>query len=199
MILWSMIIIVVCLPTISFAIPSANVTLITNDTFLQTLYNTANSLTQGNVKTFGNYQVLVEGGGYGNVWLETQPMGGEMYGQYDMAVAKNNQMIFIDYQLSNGRLPGMITNNTPLTVSYGWFQGINIAPTALNVYYLLGKDTTYLQSVYNALQKQDNYLWNYRDSDHDGCLEQWCVWDTGEDGSPRLSGFPNSYGGESAA
>ncbi len=62
--------------------------------------------------------VLVEGGGYPNAWIETQPMGGELY---------------------------------------------------------------------NALAAHDARLWRTRDSNGDGLLETWCVWDTGEDECTRLT------------
>ena len=35
------------------------------------------------------------GGGYGNVWIERQPMGGEMYAKRNIEVALNNQIIFM--------------------------------------------------------------------------------------------------------
>ena len=36
------------------------------------------------------------------------------------------------------------------------------------------------------LRNHDAYLWRTRDSNGDGILEAWCVWDTGEDHSSRL-------------
>jgi len=36
-----------------------------------------------------------------------------------------------------------------------------------------------LQKVYASLEKFDAYLWKTRDSDHNGCLESWCIYDTG--------------------
>ena len=46
---------------------------------LQLLYDTAVAKCLNNLNTFAGDQVLVEGGGYEKIWLETQPMGGEMY------------------------------------------------------------------------------------------------------------------------
>ena len=37
--------------------------------------------------------VLVEGGGYEKIWLETQPMGGEMYALRNLEAAKNNVLL----------------------------------------------------------------------------------------------------------
>ena len=52
---------------------------------------------------------------------------------------------------------------------------------ALELYYLLNKDTAYLNLLYNSFQAYDTYLWKYRDSDGDSCLEAWSQTDRGED------------------
>lgn len=46
---------------------------------LQKLVDTAERKSRENLKQFGGRLVLIEGGGYEKIWLETQPMGGEMY------------------------------------------------------------------------------------------------------------------------
>ncbi len=48
----------------------------TSDSLLQKLYDCAVEKAKWNITWFGKYKVLVEGAGYNNVWLETQPMGG---------------------------------------------------------------------------------------------------------------------------
>ena len=48
---------------------------------------TAVAKAQLNLQQFGPDQVLVEGGGYEKIWLETQPMGGEMYAKHNMTAA----------------------------------------------------------------------------------------------------------------
>lgn len=147
-----------------------------------------------NIVRFGNYQVLVEGGGYANVWLETQPMGGYMYAKRNLDVAKSNVCIFMDFQREDGRLPGMISyRNDTLIPHYGWFQGYCFPMPAFELYFLLGKDKAYLGRLYTSLEKFDNYLWKVRDSDGDGCLETWCIYDTGEDNSTRFGEAPNAW------
>jgi hypothetical protein len=163
----------------------------TSDSLLQKLYDSAVEKAKWNIDQFGKYKVLVEGAGYNNVWLETQPMGGYMYGKRDPDIAKNNIEIFIDYQRNDGRLPGMITNeNGYLTAHYGWFQGLFLAAPAFETWFILNKDKSYIYKVYAALKKFDDYLWQTRDSDGDGCLETWCLCDTGEDASIRLGKTP---------
>lgn len=138
----------------------------TNDVSLQQLFDVATAKSKINIQQFGKYKVLVEGGGYQNVWLETQPMGGYMYAKTNLEIARNNQEIFMDYQRADGRLPGMITvNNDSITAHYGWFQGFCFPAPAFELYFWLGKDKNYLKKLYSSLEKFDAYLWKTRDSD----------------------------------
>ena len=51
----------------------------TSDANLQRLYDAAEASLLGNIVQFPpTLKALVEGGGYPNVWIETQPMGGEI-------------------------------------------------------------------------------------------------------------------------
>ena len=67
--------------------------------------------------------------------------------------------------------------------NFDWMQGCFLPGPALKMYYHLGEDKEYLKLVYECLKNYDAYLWAYRDSTGDGCLENWCVWDVGEDNS----------------
>ncbi len=46
----------------------------TTDNELQALYNAVAEKETGNIKDFAGRKVLIEGGNYNGVWLETQPM-----------------------------------------------------------------------------------------------------------------------------
>lgn len=177
-----------------------NVKFKTDNRSLQRLYDAAETKEKQNIQYFGKRKVLVEGGGYNNIWLETQPMGGAMYAKRDMEAALNNQLLFMEYQNEKGRIPGMIVNHDgKLEAKYGWFQGFCFADSALSMYYWNGEDKEYLKLLYKSLKEMDEYWWKYRDSDHDGCLETWCVWDTGEDECTRFpKGIINHWGGEIA-
>ena len=80
----------------------------TEDAKLQLLYDTAVAKCQNNLNTFAGDQVLVEGGGYEKIWLETQPMGGEMYAKHNITAALNNHLLFMKHQRADGRLAGSI-------------------------------------------------------------------------------------------
>ncbi len=174
-----------------------SVTFKTSDEHLQKLFDAAETKAKNNIKDFCGIKVLTEGGGYNNVWLETQPMGGEMYAKRNLETGLNNQLIFLDNLNDKGRFPGMVSpDNNILKCDYEWLQGFCFPRPALNMYYLAGRDESYLRKLHDALEGFDDYLWKYRDSNGDGCLETWCIWDTGEDHSTRLTGAPNKWGGE---
>ena len=159
------------------------------DENIQKVYNDCAELTKQNIKQFGDRRVMVEGAKYKGVWLETQHMGGEMYATRDMEIALNNHLIFMQYQRRDGRMPGMITFALPwngMCVHQDWMQGDFFTKSALRMYWFIGEDKEYLKKLYVSLKDFDEYLWNYRDSDGDGCLETWCVWDTGDDNNTRL-------------
>ena len=62
----------------------------TEDEKLQRVFDAAESKCRANLRSFGGRTVLVEGGGYEKIWLETQPMGGEMYALRSLEAAVNN-------------------------------------------------------------------------------------------------------------
>lgn len=173
----------------AYPISETGVRFCTDDLDDRRIYERCERLCKENIEQYGDKPVLKEGAKYNGVWLETQPMGGEMYAKRNMEVALNNQLIFMENQRMDGRLPGMITFSLPyrgITPHYGWMQGNFLPTAALKMGYLIGKDRTYLELLDRTLRKFDEYLWNWRDSDGDGCLESWCVWDTGEDNFTQL-------------
>lgn len=186
-----------------YSISPTGVEFQTEASWLKDLYDRCEHYCRRNLAVFTDKKVLREGSDYDGVWLETQPMGGEMYAKRDMEAALNNQLIFMENQRKSGRLPGMIKYQEPflLQVSYDWLQGFCFPIPALKMYYLIGKDGNYLRLLYDTLASFDNYLWTYRDSDGDGCLESWCTWDTGEDNSMRFTRYgvkDGGFGGEDA-
>lgn len=174
----------------------------TSDSLWQKVYDSAVEKEKTNVKNFAGRNVLIEGGGYNGIWLETQPMGGEMYASRNLEAAMNNQLFFMENIRDDGRLPSVILytgdEKKPFHLMYSHFQGYCFPYHALNMYYLNGKDREYLLFLYDVLERFDNYLWRTRDSDGDGCLETWCVWDTGEDNCTRFFDAPDSWGDDTA-
>ena len=77
---------------------------------LKTIFDECEELCRSNVRVFGDYKCLIEGAKYIGVWLETQPMGGEMYAKRDLKIALANILIFLRNQRADGKMPGMIRN-----------------------------------------------------------------------------------------
>lgn len=67
---------------------------------------------------------------------------------------------------------------------------------ALDLYYWTNGDEQYLKELYAVLRAHDEYLWKWRDPAGRGCLQSWCVWDTGEDNSVRFGRAQDSWEGE---
>jgi len=151
---------------------------------IQYIFDACETYCKENIKSFHDYDVLIEGSKYNGVWLETQPLGGEMYAKRNMKIALANILIFMRYQRRDGKYPGMISRKNEwdgITPHFDWMQGCFLPYPALKMYYHLGKDRAYLQMVYDSLKDYDDYLWRYRDSTGNGVLENWCIWDVGED------------------
>ncbi len=175
--------------------PHTEVEFKTADSKWQRVYDAAESIEKNNVRSFSGRNALIEGGAYNGLWLETQPMGGEMYAKRNVDVALNNQLFFMENIRSDGRIPSVIRNkNGELDLMFSHFQGYCFPYHALNMYYWIGKNADYLKLLLETLIAFDNYLWKTRDSDGDGCLETWCEWDTGEDNSTRFAGAPSAWG-----
>lgn len=166
----------------------------TEDELLQKLVDTAEQKSLENLKDFAGRKVLIEGGGYEKIWLETQPMGGEMYAKRDLEAGLNNNLLFMECQRQDGRIPGSIAMiDGVLTPQFNKFQGFCFPAPALNMYYLIGREPDYLAQLYDTLERFDAYLWRVRDSDGDGCLETWCKYDTGEDHAVRYKDAPDAW------
>ena len=141
----------------------------TKDPLLSQLVKQAEEKCRLNIKNFGGDPVLVEGGGYEKIWLETQPMGGAMYASRDFATGLNNSLMFMRHQRADGRIPGSIAViDGKVVPQFNKFQGFCFPEPALDLYYLGGKDAEYLAQLAKTLEAFDAYLWRVRDSDGDG-------------------------------
>lgn len=172
-------------------LPQGDIKFHTSNELRQSVFDAAVKKARGNLADFSGRRVLVEGGGYNGLWLETQPMGGEMYAMYDMEAAVNNQLLFMDNIRADGKIPSVIfyEGDKGFRLMFSHFQGYCFPYHALNLYYLT-KDRTYLEQLYDVLERFDEYLWKTHDTDVDGCLESWCSGDTGEDNSTRFFDAP---------
>jgi len=171
-----------------------------DDPRLQRLYDSAERKMKENIRDFQGRKVLVEGAGYEKIWLETQPMGGEMNYFRHPESAKNNIMFFMENMREDGRMPGSIQcSNGRIIPQYDKLQGFCFARPALRLYDLLleedaaegtAKAPEYLENLRYCLEKFDAWLHKTRDIWHTGVLASFCVYDTGEDNALRYGDAP---------
>ena len=166
----------------------------TTDKLLTAIYESAVRTEKNNIVDFNGRRAVVEGGDYRNLWLETQPMGGEMYAKYDLEAGFNNIVLFMDAMDDEGMMPGMLTYiDNVYGERHDFIQGYCFPYPALNMFYLIGEDRDWLLKLYNVLKLNDEWFWKNRESDGDGCLEAWCPCDTGEDYSAKFFGAPHFW------
>jgi hypothetical protein len=190
------------------ALPNSGVTFSTADASTQALFAHADASEASNVVSFApSFVVLVEGGGYKNVWLETQPMGGAYYGARNLTLALNNQLIFTRTQRADGRLPGMVTAggngvvhptySYPGNANLSMLQGFYMASPAVDVAGLLAAGgaaaaaAALLAELQPALERFDAWLWATRNSTS-GVLWLAGTADTGEDNSDKYRPLPGN-------
>ena len=172
-------------------LPETGVTFHTEDEDLRRVWDAAEAKCRINLKRFGGDTVLVEGGGYEKIWLETQPMGGEMYALRNLEAAMNNTLLFMRHQRADGRLPGSVQYvDGKCKPQFNKYQGFCFPFPALNLYYLSGRDRIYLEQLEDSLIRFDECLWRTRHLTGDGLLSSFCVYDTGEDLAVRYGDAP---------
>ena len=178
-------------------LPNVGVSFSCADEALQKVFDEAERKCRLNLKDFAGDRVLVEGGGYEKIWLETQPMGGEMYALRDLQAAVNNSLLFMRHQRSDGRLAGAIAcQDGKIDPQFNQFQGFCFPGPAMNIYYLLGRDQAWLDCLADCLRRFDEYLWKKRDISGDGLLSAFCAFDTGEDNAVRFGDAPGRWPAE---
>ena len=172
-------------------LPETGVSFHCADEKLTRVFDAAEKTCRRNLRDFGGSTVLVEGGGYDKIWLETQPMGGEMYALRNLEAARNNSLLFMRFQREDGRLPGSIqcVDGRPVP-QFNKYQGFCFPFHALNLYYLLGRDRLWLEQLKETLLRFDACLWRTRHLTGDGILSSFCVYDTGEDNALRYGDAP---------
>ena len=172
-------------------LPESSVSFRSEDEKLTRVFGAAEKKCRLNLRDFGGSTVLVEGGGYDKIWLETQPMGGEMYALRNLEAARNNILLFMRFQREDGRLPGSIRcAGGKAEPEFNKYQGFFFTFPALNMYYLLGKDRLWLEQLKETLIRFDGCLWKTRRFSDSGLLSSFCVYDTGEDNALRYGDAP---------
>ena len=141
--------------------------------------------------TIGEAPILQEGGVYFGCWIEsTGTINTELLSRFMPDVAQATYSAFAEHQRSDGLFPYKLTADGP-----AFFQIQIVTPLARcvwNHYLLNGKDKVFLETMYEAMSRYDDWLAKYRDSRGTGGVEAFCCHDTGHDLSARFWHVPDS-------
>lgn len=140
--------------------------------------------------------VLIEGGAYPGIWLESGPLEAAVYGRFFPEVAVASHQIFFYYQREDGWLPYNIRADN--RVGFSQIQMVvPIAATAWETAQATGREDFLLQA-YEACARWDAWLMANRNTRGTGLCELFCEFDTGHDHSPRVQGLPRACPGGDA-
>jgi hypothetical protein len=136
-------------------------------------------------------EVLQEGGVYHGCWLEsTGTINAEILARFCPEIAQSTFEQFAELQRADGLLPYKVTGDGPV------FKQIQlVTPPARSVwrhYLLNGRSRPFLEKMYAALARYDDWLAQYRNTRGTGCVEAFCTFDTGHDLSPRFWHIPDT-------
>jgi hypothetical protein len=133
----------------------------------------------------GGEPVLNEGGVYHGSWIEsTGTINAELLSRFAPEVTRATHLLFAEHQRDDGMIPYKVTDAGP---AFSQIQIVTpLARSVWNHYLLAGRDRAYLQSMYTAMVRYDEWLASYRDTRGTGGVEAFCTFDTGHDLSPRF-------------
>jgi hypothetical protein len=141
--------------------------------------------------TAGAQPILNEGGIYHGCWLEsTGTISAELLSRFLPEVAEATFLAFATHQRDDGLFPYKLTADGPV------FSQIQlVSPLARSVfthYRLNGGSREFLEKLYPAMARYDQWLAKYRDTRQTGGVEAFCTYDTGHDLSARFWHVPDS-------
>lgn len=135
--------------------------------------------------------ILHEGGVYLGCWLEsTGTINAELLSRFVPSVSESTFRSFARYQREDGLLPYKVTEHGP---AYRQIQLVTpLARSVWNHYRLHGRSKPFLESMYEAMARYDDWMASRRDTRGTGCVEAFSTFDTGHDLSPRFWHVPDT-------
>lgn len=140
---------------------------------------------------------------YPGIWLE-HVYDSVFYTQMDiskLSLAENTVKLFLRYQKEDGQLPCYVWDGARIKspekdlIGYGQIQEcLSFTAIAYQVY-TMNRNHDFLEEVYAACKKWENWLREARMTRNTGLVEMFCGYDTGHDNSGRLAGIscPENY------
>jgi hypothetical protein len=148
------------------------------------------------VHRFSNYEhpVLRLAPALNTLWLENAAFESLLYARIDPAVALGTHEFFFRFQREDGLLPCILGSSIADKTSpaYGRFgmiqQNVPLARTSLELAKLT-RNEEFLAKAYAACSRFDDWVRRYRDTRGTGMVEMFCMFDLGQDNSPRCTGI----------
>ncbi|WP_214628814.1 MGH1-like glycoside hydrolase domain-containing protein [Paenibacillus agaridevorans] len=143
--------------------------------------------------------ILHEGGVYRGCWLEsTGTINAELLSRFVPSVAEATFASFAEHQRKDGLMPYKVTEHGP---AFRQIQLVTpLARSVWNHYRLNGGGEAFLNRMYSAMERYDDWLMQYRNTRGTGCIEAFSTFDTGHDLSPRFWHVPDTpHGGDPAS
>jgi hypothetical protein len=141
--------------------------------------------------------MLIEGAVFIGAWLEsTGTISAELLSRFCPEAARGTFELFADFQREDGLIPYKLLPSGP-----NFRQVQMVTPLARSVWnhYRLGGDKGFLEKMYRAIARNDQWLEKHRNTRGTGCVEAFCTFDTGADASPRFWQVPDTpYQGDPA-
>lgn len=133
--------------------------------------------------------ILHEGGIYLGCWLEsTGTINAELLSRFLPSVAARTFMAFAEVQRDDGLLPYKLTANGPV-----FAQIQTVTPLARSVWThhrLNGSAPGWLEKLYRAMRRNDDWLARWRNTRGTGAVEAFCCYDTGHSSLAALLAHP---------
>jgi hypothetical protein len=157
----------------------------------QVYYQAVRTLLDCIVPTGGAAPILHEGGIYLGCWLEsTGTINAELLSRFMPSVSEATYQSFALHQREDGMLPYKVTEHGP---AYRQIQLVTpLARSVWNHYKLNAAGRPFLQTMYDAMVRYDEWLVQYRNTRGTGCVEAFSTFDTGHDLSPRFWHVPDT-------
>jgi len=135
----------------------------------------------------GDGPVLIEGGPYHGVWLESGPIDARAAAVLNPEPYRAAHELFFSRQRDNGQLPCFVRQ-----AGAGWSQVQTVTSIATSALHCATHyaDDAFLSSAYTCCARWDHWLVQHRDHQHLGLCEAFSEYDTGHDKSPRWRGLP---------
>lgn len=135
--------------------------------------------------------ILHEGGIYHGCWLEsTGTINAELLSRFLPSITTATYSAFARYQRGDGLFPYKVTPQGP---AYNQIQLVTpLARSVWNHFALNRLDTDWLNAMFGAMSRYDDWLADNRDTRGTGAVEAFCAYDTGHDLSSRFWHVPDS-------